>query len=52
MPLRADTQEESVGLDVSQHGEEAYIHGEGLTQAASVKMAAEVPMGVKSPVMG
>src|SRR3712207_1588633 len=30
MPLRADAQEEMVGLDVNQHGEEAYIHGEGM----------------------
>jgi Amt family ammonium transporter len=29
VPLRADRQAESVGLDVSQHGEEAYVHAEG-----------------------
>ena len=29
MPLRVDAQEEMTGLDVNQHGEEAYIHGEG-----------------------
>jgi Amt family ammonium transporter len=28
-PLRAVTDDESVGLDVSQHGEEAYVHAEG-----------------------
>jgi ammonium transporter, Amt family len=28
-PLRASTREEGVGLDVSQHGEEAYSRGEG-----------------------
>jgi ammonium transporter, Amt family len=28
-PLRADAHEEGLGLDVSQHGEEAYTHGEG-----------------------
>jgi Amt family ammonium transporter len=28
-PLRATTREEGVGLDVSQHGEEAYSRGEG-----------------------
>ena len=29
IPLRADANDESVGLDVSQHGEEAYIHAQG-----------------------
>ena len=29
IPLRADAGDESVGLDVSQHGEEAYIHALG-----------------------
>jgi len=29
LPLRADRQAESVGMDVSQHGEEAYVHAEG-----------------------
>jgi ammonium transporter, Amt family len=28
MPLRAEGNEEGVGLDVSQHGEEAYAEGE------------------------
>jgi Amt family ammonium transporter len=28
-PLRPPTRDEAVGLDVSQHGEEAYSHGEG-----------------------
>jgi Amt family ammonium transporter len=28
-PLRADDADESVGLDLSQHGEEAYVHAEG-----------------------
>jgi hypothetical protein len=52
LPLRADMQEETVGLDVNQHGEEAYIHGEGLTQAVSQRLVEEkLPIGVKSPVM-
>src|SRR5262245_564967 len=35
MPLRASAQDESTGLDVTQHGEEAYVHAEGsLTTAA------------------
>ena len=29
IPLRADAADESDGLDVSQHGEEAYVHAEG-----------------------
>jgi ammonium transporter, Amt family len=29
VPLRADATEEGIGLDVSQHGEEAYTRGEG-----------------------
>lgn len=29
IPLRADAEEESVGLDLSQHGEEAYVHAGG-----------------------
>jgi Amt family ammonium transporter len=29
VPLRAADNDESVGLDVSQHGEEAYVHGGG-----------------------
>ena len=29
IPLRADREAESVGMDVSQHGEEAYVHAEG-----------------------
>ncbi len=29
-PLRASEEEEAIGLDVSQHGEEAYIHGDGV----------------------
>jgi Amt family ammonium transporter len=28
-PLRAEREEESTGLDVTQHGEEAYVHAEG-----------------------
>jgi len=28
-PLRADDADESIGMDLSQHGEEAYVHAEG-----------------------
>jgi Amt family ammonium transporter len=33
MPLRADAESESVGMDVSEHGEEAYVHGGGSASA-------------------
>jgi Amt family ammonium transporter len=29
LPLRADASDEGLGMDVSQHGEEAYAEGEG-----------------------
>ena len=29
-PLKATEEEESAGMDVTQHGEEAYVHGEGV----------------------
>jgi Amt family ammonium transporter len=29
MPLRASEHEEAIGMDVTQHGEEAYASGEG-----------------------
>jgi len=28
-PLRAEDADESVGMDLSQHGEEAYVHAQG-----------------------
>jgi len=31
IPLRADAVDESSGLDITQHGEEAYVHAEGST---------------------
>jgi ammonium transporter, Amt family len=37
-PLRAMADDEAVGLDVSQHGEEAYVHAEG---SASMSLAAD-----------
>ena len=29
-PLRASQEEEALGMDLSQHGEEAYIHSDGV----------------------
>jgi ammonium transporter, Amt family len=34
MPLRATAADESVGLDVSEHGEEAYVHAAGLASVS------------------
>ena len=31
IPLRADREDEPVGLDQSEHGEEAYVHTGGVT---------------------
>jgi Amt family ammonium transporter len=49
MPLRATEHEESIGMDVTQHGEEAYASGEGailVTPEAGV----EPPVPVAEPV--
>jgi Amt family ammonium transporter len=35
MPLRAASEDEGVGLDLTQHGEEAYLHTGGTTPAVS-----------------
>jgi Amt family ammonium transporter len=43
IPLRASADEEAVGLDISNHGEEAYVHGEASSQMLS-------PAGMKKPV--
>jgi Amt family ammonium transporter len=46
IPLRADAGDESVGLDVTQHGEEAYIHALGpnvIEPAAKERGNAHVP---------
>jgi ammonium transporter, Amt family len=47
MPLRAGTNDESVGLDISMHGEEAYLHAEGGGRP-SVAMMSEAPASRKS----
>ena len=43
IPLRADASEESQGLDVTQHGEEAYVHAEGF---GAIKASAPASYGV------
>jgi ammonium transporter, Amt family len=51
LPLRADSVDETAGLDVTQHGEEAYIHERGITTALTDFRAADASGGyVKSPV--
>src|SRR4051812_7935617 len=41
MPLRATEAEEIEGLDISQHGEEAYMHGTGSTMLSATSLATE-----------
>ncbi|PYR89155.1 MAG: ammonia channel protein [Acidobacteria bacterium] len=49
-PLRAGANEESAGLDVTQHGEEAYVHAGGSTEvpAAAIDVTGP-PIGVAEP---
>ena len=35
IPLRASTSDETAGLDISQHGEEAYLHSDGSTRPSA-----------------
>lgn len=51
MTLRADAEDESAGLDLSEHGEEAYMHGSGMS-AMMLEPAAPESTAVytKSPV--
>jgi ammonium transporter, Amt family len=47
MPLRASEREEALGMDVVQHGEEAYVTGEG---AILVEPDGDLPVPVANPV--
>jgi Amt family ammonium transporter len=52
MPLRATAEDESTGLDVTQHGEEAYVHAEGSRTMATVAadpLVRENPRLAESP---
>ena len=42
VPLKATLQDEEVGLDLSNHGEEAYVHGETVTMS-STEMPVKAP---------
>jgi Amt family ammonium transporter len=45
MPLRVSEREEALGMDVVQHGEEAYTSGEGaILVATEAGREAEVPV--------
>jgi Amt family ammonium transporter len=51
LPLRAASTDETTGLDVTQHGEEAYIHERGMTTPiAEARPTATSGSYVKSPV--
>ena len=51
IPLRAEAGDETTGLDVTQHGEEAYIHERGMTSPiADVRPSEKAGGYVKSPV--
>jgi Amt family ammonium transporter len=43
-PLRATAREEGLGLDVTQHGEEAYTEGEGAILVLPEVLSAEAPL--------
>jgi len=48
IPLRAESREESEGLDLTQHGEEAYIQGEGNTSLAPAHMSPVSAAGLQT----
>ncbi|MCX7784435.1 MAG: ammonia channel protein, partial [Meiothermus sp.] len=48
-PLKAPVKEEGVGMDITQHGEEAYTSGEG---AILVNTEAAMPVARPKPVGG
>ena len=50
MPLRATSEEESAGLDLTQHGEEAYLHTGGTTPAFAVAGTAPAVQPMLHPV--
>jgi ammonium transporter, Amt family len=50
-PLRATADDESVGLDLSQHGEEAYVHAEGSGVLAAHVQKTPRPMAEPAPAV-
>jgi Amt family ammonium transporter len=51
LPLRATSEEESTGLDITLHGEEAYMHLGGMDAIAPVEADVFEPAPRKSPVV-
>ncbi|MGH2926263.1 MAG: hypothetical protein ACRDK1_09870 [Solirubrobacterales bacterium] len=43
MPLRATEREEALGMDVVQHGEEAYVTGEGAILVTPIPESSNQP---------
>jgi len=52
MPLRATSEEEGAGLDITQHGEEAYLHAGGTTTAVHMEETVVSRQPVLHPVKG
>jgi ammonium transporter, Amt family len=50
IPLRADSTDETTGLDVTQHGEEAYIHERGMTTPIAPRPSESAGGYSKAPV--
>jgi Amt family ammonium transporter len=51
-PLRAKADDEAIGMDVSQHGEEAYVHAEGSAAFAVESVRADAPALQPAQTMG
>ena len=47
-PLRTSEHEQALGMDVTQHGEEAYVTGEGAILVSTEAMV-EPPVAVAQP---
>ena len=43
VPLRVSAADEDTGLDLSNHGEEAYVHGENLAMPGNTDATIQVP---------
>jgi Amt family ammonium transporter len=52
MPLRATSEDEGAGLDITQHGEEAYLHAGGTTTAIRMEETKVSAQPVLQPVKG
>jgi ammonium transporter, Amt family len=51
LPLRAAAGDEAVGMDLSQHGEEAYVHAEGSAALSAAAAKTAVPALEAAPAM-